>query len=132
MLWSTGGKVIATSSSRGKRARGGSSLLAALREAGYEAGGPAPPQEPEAADRSTHAFNEDVLPELAGRLAHSAMAAGPPRWLRSARRERWRSRLDQAAAWIATLLIVGAIIALAGHFLARAPASPAPPPAIRR
>ncbi len=98
-----------------------STLMAKLSEIGI-APEPPPATAPPAAVpvAPPQAFSEDDLPRLAGRLAGSA-AGRTPRWVNAARRTRWRERLTQAGAWIATLLIVGAIVGLAWYFLAPIP-----------
>jgi hypothetical protein len=62
--------------------------------------------------------------EARRQVTRAAGKAGPPAWLATARRKRWRSRLRQVAAWLATVLIVSAIVAVAAHFLLEGPQAP--------
>ena len=92
------------------------SLLAALKNAGLDA-------ETSLKLHSNEGVSE-IGQALNGRESRFAPVRGThgraPRahdWLKTGPRERWRSRLRIGAAWITTILIAGAIIALAAYIL---------------
>ena len=117
----------------GRKSQRRATLMGSLSEVGYAPEPTLPPPSPAVAHTPVapisvapvavappQAFSEDDLPRLAGRLAGSG-AGRTPRWVDAARRTRWRERLAQAGAWIATLFVVGAIVGLAWYFLAPVP-----------
>jgi hypothetical protein len=119
--------------STGRNSQRRSSLIGALSEVGYAPEPTRPPSSPAVVHAPVapvsvapvsaappQAFSETELSRLAGRLAGSG-AGRMPRWVTAARRTRWRERLAQAGAWIATLFVVGAIVGLAWYFLAPIP-----------
>jgi hypothetical protein len=55
--------------------------------------------------------------ELAQRYAPDRTGPTLPAYWKSARRERWREGLRNLSAWVATIFVVGAIIAVAANVL---------------
>ena len=57
-------------------------------------------------------------------VSHTEPAYGvvsPPPWLREARRGRLHARVLNTFGWLTTLVVVGVIVGVAGHFLAVPP-----------
>lgn len=98
------------SESRGHRPAGGGSLAAALHKAGLESGH-APPQP------ATWEFPPEPPRPDTGERQAPPTRNGVPLWIKTARRDRWRARFAQLAAWCATLLVISITVATAAHFL---------------
>jgi hypothetical protein len=77
-----------------------------------------PDSQPPASQAAPQAQAEtaDMLPRVL-RDAAKAKAGMMPAWLKAARRARWQSRLRNGMAWMATLAVVGGIIAVAAALM---------------
>lgn len=66
------------------------------------------------------ASSEPASPVAIAPLHHESVVSPPP-WLRAARRGRTHKRLTNTFGWVMTLAISGAIVGIAGHYLAVSP-----------
>lgn len=95
------------------------SLRDALLAAGHDPG-PAlekPVDPPEVVAERLAQLEGKQVREMAQRYAPDRMAPSLPPYWKSARRQRWRGRLRDGVAWMATMIIVGGIIAAAAGVL---------------